>query len=655
MNNELLLDQDIGKQIQTIKTSVLTVEQHSLAEDVTPFGKSAAEFCVSKAPRLLVTKSSSLSGIPFNSNEIPYREGAPIQLLRYVKNWEGNNSQPGSIQIMEDALTIIKEIEEPVAVIAVVGSFRRGKSFLANLLLGRIDGFELGATVHGCTRGIYMWDTPFLLNGQRVIILDCEGINDPEQDQTWATMLFVLCLAISSVLVYNVNGVVEKKDVEKLFLMTDLTKRIHPPDDCNFYPHLAVLLRDFHFKQPDSFKQYFLSQLDKVNRQASNSVQQFFRDFDVYPIAHPGVLSDDLRLLDTLHPSRFSQEFRRTSTEAVTSILSKLAPRYIGPAYMNGIMFAQFLESSVKQLNDPTNNCMIAVPSEYEAVIRFIADKSIHRARRLYEVMMKRKLPPLPISWEKFADIHAEAFEEALGSLMAMLVGSARKINEFEIEFCKGVKKIESNYRKKNEKALCEFHENLAKRFWNSFVNVGLQEGNFFRTQADFDQAIEIFEYEYVMAMIKSPEATLVIKSYRNHYYPSAINRLSSNWSSRTAFTFNSSKPEAELEILDKIVEERRFYDELKSTEREVEIKNQKFEEKVQKMGEILKEQKLSEQELKRLIAEYEQVLASVKAENATKLSKMKDLWNSKKKYVKYALTGLRVVGAIAAFVAFVL
>ena len=155
--------------------------------------------------------------------------------------------------------------------------------------------------------------------------------------------------------------------------------------------------------------------------------------------------------------------------------------------------------------------------------------------------------------------------------------------------------------------------------------------------------------------MIKSPEATLVIKSYRNHYYPSAINRLSSNWSSRTAFTFNSSKPEAELEILDKIVEERRFYDELKSTEREVEIKNQKFEEKVQKMGEILKEQKLSEQELKRLIAEYEQVLASVKAENATKLSKMKDLWNSKKKYVKYALTGLRVVGAIAAFVAFVL
>ena len=60
MNNELLLDQDIGKQIQTIKASVLTVEQHSLAEDVTPFGKSAAEFCVSKAPRLLVTKSSSL-------------------------------------------------------------------------------------------------------------------------------------------------------------------------------------------------------------------------------------------------------------------------------------------------------------------------------------------------------------------------------------------------------------------------------------------------------------------------------------------------------------------------------------------------------------------------------------------------------------------
>jgi len=157
------------------------------------------------------------------------------------------------------------------------------------------------------------------------------------------------------------------------------------------------------------------------------------------------------------------------------------------------------------------------------------------------------------------------------------------------------------------------------------------------------------------MAMIKSPEATLVIKSYRKDHYTAATNLRSRNWSSNNRSAFNSSEPEAELKILDEIVEERRLYNELKSTEREVEIKNQKFEEKVQKLGEILREQKLSEKELKRIIAEYEEVLVSVKAENATKLGKMKALWSSKKKYLNYALTGLRVAGAIAAFVAFVI
>ena len=55
----------------------------------------------------------------------------------------------------------------------------------------------------GCTRGIYMWSPPFKITDEqsdgktiqkRVIVLDSEGIDEPEQypeqDENWTTKLF---------------------------------------------------------------------------------------------------------------------------------------------------------------------------------------------------------------------------------------------------------------------------------------------------------------------------------------------------------------------------------------------------------------------------------------------------------------------------------
>ncbi|CAB4376577.1 unnamed protein product [Rhizophagus irregularis] len=136
-------------------------------------------------------------------------------------------------------------------------------------LLKRHDGFNLGPGVEGCTRGIYMWSPPFKLSNEqsdgetiqkRVIILDSEGIDDPNQDPNWATKLFILSLAISSTFIYNINGIIGKDDIGKLHLMTDLSKFIQEPKDGDFLPRLVILLRDFMFESSDSLKDYFLKQ-----------------------------------------------------------------------------------------------------------------------------------------------------------------------------------------------------------------------------------------------------------------------------------------------------------------------------------------------------------------------------------------------------------
>jgi hypothetical protein len=137
-------------------------------------------------------------------------------------------------------------------------------------LHGRYNGFKVG----GYTRGIYMWSPPFKLESEqpdgkiihkRVIVLDSEGIDDPKQDQNWATKLFILCLAISSTFIYNINGLVRSDDIRKLCLVTDLSNFIQEPEG-DFLPRLVILLRDFNLKNPGSFKDYFIEKLNNTNR-----------------------------------------------------------------------------------------------------------------------------------------------------------------------------------------------------------------------------------------------------------------------------------------------------------------------------------------------------------------------------------------------------
>ena len=47
----------------------------------------------------------------------------------------------------------LEESEAPVVVVAVVGAYRTGKSFLLNRLMGKQDGFPLGSTVQSKTKG----------------------------------------------------------------------------------------------------------------------------------------------------------------------------------------------------------------------------------------------------------------------------------------------------------------------------------------------------------------------------------------------------------------------------------------------------------------------------------------------------------------------
>ncbi|XP_068953226.1 guanylate-binding protein 3-like [Petaurus breviceps papuanus] len=98
---------------------------------------------------------------------------APICLV------ENKNEE---LTVNQQALQILTSITKPVMVVAIVGLYRTGKSYLMNRLAGKNTGFSLGSTVQSHTKGIWMWCVPHPSKPDHtLVLLDTEGLGNLEK------------------------------------------------------------------------------------------------------------------------------------------------------------------------------------------------------------------------------------------------------------------------------------------------------------------------------------------------------------------------------------------------------------------------------------------------------------------------------------------
>lgn len=98
-----------------------------------------------------------------------------------------------------------------IAVVAVTGPEKSGKSFLCNRILGQMKGFELGGYSKDGTRGIWMWselipliDKDGIDTGIDLLLIDTEGLHNQKlRSFDVDVKTFALTILLSSVLVYN--------------------------------------------------------------------------------------------------------------------------------------------------------------------------------------------------------------------------------------------------------------------------------------------------------------------------------------------------------------------------------------------------------------------------------------------------------------------
>ena len=77
--------------------------------------------------------STSSLGSPWHSS--PSTMEAPVCLIE--------NNPNEKLQVNSEALEILQNIQQPVVVVAIVGLYRTGKSYLMNKLAGKMKGESL--------------------------------------------------------------------------------------------------------------------------------------------------------------------------------------------------------------------------------------------------------------------------------------------------------------------------------------------------------------------------------------------------------------------------------------------------------------------------------------------------------------------------------
>ena len=110
-----------------------------------------------------------------------------VQLIAQDDDALGDDGE-SLLRVAPEGLELLERLgSERVAVAAVAGQYRTGKSFFLNRLAGgAAKGFGVGETTEPCTRGVWLWHRPDLkaADGATLLLMDTEGLASADQDDT---------------------------------------------------------------------------------------------------------------------------------------------------------------------------------------------------------------------------------------------------------------------------------------------------------------------------------------------------------------------------------------------------------------------------------------------------------------------------------------
>ncbi|XP_060113719.1 guanylate-binding protein 1-like [Heteronotia binoei] len=378
--------------------------------------------------------------------------------------------------VHQEALQVLSGIHQPVVVVAIVGLYRTGKSYLMNKLAGKNSGFPLGSTVQANTKGIWMWCVPYPDRpDQTLVLLDTEGLGDVEkgdtQNDSW---IFALAVLLSSTLVYNSMSTIDQHAMDQLHYVTELTERIKSKSSpeknlealedsaeyVRFFPVFIWAVRDFTLQlelngQPCTQDEYLENAL-KLKKGNSHEVQLFNLPRECIRLFFPTrkcfifdrpTNRKNLRRLEEMEERELEPDFVEQASQFCRHVYKTSKPKTIpGGHVITGRLLANLVETYVDTIRSGGVPCM---ENAVLALAQIENSAAVLEATGRYVELMDQTLKLPTETLQELLDIHAKCEDEALKVFMARAFKDDKQ--QFQAELTRALVQKKEAYCRRNE------------------------------------------------------------------------------------------------------------------------------------------------------------------------------------------------------------
>lgn len=453
---------------------------------------------------------------------------APICLIENTAN--------GKLVVNSEAIHFLSGVNQPVVVVAIVGMYRTGKSYLMNKLAGAQKGFNLGATIQAETKGIWMWCVPHpLKKNHTLVLLDTEGLGDVEKgDGKNDIWIFTLALLLSSAMVYNSKGTIDQDAVDKLKFVGDLTEIIKVKSKDNeeeeqaFSRHFPIFIwavRDFHLSlqieggrvSADGYLENALklklpekSPRDMAYNYPRNCLQMYFGNRKCFVFDFPTTNKEFLQRLEEVPDDELNKNFVDQCKEFCDYIWKNANTKSVNDTVIvTGHRLGELAKIYTEAVSSSKFACM-------EDATLSLAEKenkaAVQEAKQHYEDKMKTIGFPTE-TLEDFMTLSSQYEDEARKIFLKRSFND--KDQQFLREYLENIHKKKEEFSAMNEAKSREVCQALIKKHSVDFEKA-LKDGAY-HTQgghAKFKDGLKAIEKKYNMQSGKGVKAEEVLQEF---------------------------------------------------------------------------------------------------------------------------------------------
>lgn len=395
----------------------------------------------------------------------PNMSAGPARPIRFVYT-----DEKGRFHMDPEAVALLQLVKQPIGVVSVCGRARQGKSFILNQLLGRSSGFQVASTHRPCTKGLWLWSTPIrrtALDGTEysLLLLDSEGIDAFDQTGTYSTQIFSLAVLLSSMFIYNQMGGIDEAALDRLSLVTEMTKHIRvrasgsrstASELGQFSPIFVWLLRDFYLDlveenkkiTPRDYLEIALKPGEGGGRDLAaknairESIRALFPDRECFPLVRPLVNENDLQRLDQIPLEKLRPEFRAGLDSLTKFVFERTRPKQMGATVMTGPIFARITQSFLDALN---NGAVPTITSSWQSVEESECQRAYDLSTEVYMSAFDRSKPPEEAA---LREAHEDAVRQSMATFNDTAVGAGQVRQKYEKRLQTFLKKAFEDIRK---------------------------------------------------------------------------------------------------------------------------------------------------------------------------------------------------------------